>query len=232
MSRRLRTLAAFSAVAALAAAGGCDQGTRIVGVVGGNAASVRFVNATSSPLDLTADGRAFTTGGHLPAGTSSVCLPVRTDVSIGIRLVGAPSDVPGFAPVFVAGQGHTVIIFAGGTGTTQTVTLSDEFTPTSGLSGLRVFDAAPGTGSLDVFVTAPGDPLTAPSTASIGFGGGTPFFDVNPGTSQVRFTVATTPVLAFDAGQIVLTAGARATLVLTPAAAGASTPTVMLLPAC
>ena len=231
MSRRARAIATLAAIAAFAAAG-CDQGTRIVGLAGGNAASVRFVNATRSPLDLTADGRTFTTGGHLTTGTSSGCVPVDPNVSVGIRLEGEPFDVPGFAPAFLAGQGFTVIVFDGGTGTTQVVTMSDAFTPTSGLSGLRVFDAAPGIGSLDVYVTAPGDPLTMPSTASLGFGGGTPFFDVNPGTSQVRFAVATTPVLAFDAGQIVLIPGARATLVLAPAAAGASTPAVMLLPAC
>jgi hypothetical protein len=228
MSRRVWALVVLAALAVA----GCDQGTRVAGLVGGNAASVRFVNATGSPLDLTANGQTFTAGGHVPAGTSSGCLPVTSTVNVGIRLTGESSDVPGFAPAFVAGQGHTVIVFAGGTGTIRVVTMSDEFTPTSGLSGLRVFDAAPGTGSLDVYVTAPGEPLSVPSTASLGFGGGTPFFDVNPGTSQVRFTVATTPVLAFDAGQIVLTPGARATLVLAPAAAGASTPTVMLLPAC
>ena len=92
-----------------------------------------------------------------------------------------------------------IVAFTSEVGTTRAITLSDDFVPTSGLAGLRVVDVAPGLGSLDVYVTPPGAPLGIPSTASIGFGGTTGFFDANPGTSQVRFTVATTPTLVLDA---------------------------------
>jgi hypothetical protein len=217
----------------LVALAGCDQGSGIVGLGGSNGAAVRFVNATGTPVDLTANGQVIGGSGHVAAGAFTSCLQVNpATVVLGIRPSGQPTDLPGFAPTFLVGQGYTVIVFEGETGTTQAVAMSDAFTPTSGLGGLRVFDAAPGTGSLDVYVTAPGEPLTVPSTASIGFGGGTPFFDVNPGTSQVRFTVATTPVLFFDAGQVTLLPGSRTTLVLAPPAAGASQPSVLLLPGC
>jgi hypothetical protein len=93
-------------------------------------------------------------------------------------------------------------------------------------------DVAPTLGSLDVYVTPRSGPLGAPSTASIGYGSDTGFFEVNPGPSQVRFTTATTSTIVFDAGTINLLPGQLATLVLSQPAGAAGTPVAKLIPAC
>ena len=228
MSRRRTFPIAALALATL----GCDQGSHLAGLGGATGASVRFINATDAALDLTTNGQVIGAAGHVPAGASTTCLEVDpATAKLGIRPSGA-ADIPGFAPTLDAGKAYTVIVLTGETGQVQAVTLSDEFTPAAGGSALRVFDAAPGTGSLDVYVTAPADPLTGPSDAAVGFGGGTPFFDVSAGTSRVRFTVATTTVLALDAGEVTLAPGSRSTLVLAPPMAGSVTPAVVLVPAC
>ena len=229
MSSRRRIVLVTLAFVALT---GCDQGSRIIGLGGSGGATVRFVNATTVALDLTANGQVVGGNGRIPAGTSTSCLPVDpTNTTVGIRQFNGTTDIPGFTPTFTVGRTYTVVVFSGGTGATQTVTMLDAFIPHSGLSGLRIFDAASATGPLDVYVTAPGAPLSVPSSASIGFAGSTGFFEVNPGANQVRFTVATTPIPAFDAGTITLVPGQSSTLVLVPVA-GSFIPTAVLLPAC
>jgi len=231
MTSRFTT--AFSALALLALAG-CDTGSRIPGLGGSaNNALLRIVNAGDVAIDLTSNGVAVGGSGHVAAGSSSSCLRIDpATTTLRLRVSGAPADVGDFAPSLAPNGTYTVVVFTSDLGTTRTLTLSDDFTPTSGLAGFRIVDVAPGLGTLDVYLTPPGEPLGIPSTASIGFGGNTGFFDVNPGTSEVRFTVATTPTLVLDAGPITLVPGQRSTMVLAqPAGAGAA-PVASVVPAC
>jgi hypothetical protein len=227
--RQVIALAMLSCLALAA----CDTGSGILGVGGGRGATVRIVNASGVALDLTSNGQVVGGSGHVPAGAITSCLRIDPSLAtVGLRRSGETSDIPGFAPVFAVGGVYTVIAFPGIAGAIATSTTSDIFTPATGLSGLRIFDAAPDLGTLDVYVTLPGEPLSVPSSASVGFGGSTGFFDVNPGTSQVRFTIATTPVLVFDAGQITLAPGQNSTLVLAQPAGASSAPVTMLVPGC
>jgi hypothetical protein len=222
------------AVLALAALAGCDTGSRTLGFGGSvNSALLRIVNTTDVAIDLTSNGVSIGGGGHVAPRSSSSCLRIDpATTTLRLRVTGALSDLGDFAPSLAPNATYTVVAFTSDLGTTRTLTLSDDFVPTSGLAALRVVDVAPGLGTLDIYVTPPGEPLATPSTASVGFGGNTGFFDTNPGTSQVRFTVATTPTLVLDAGPITLAPGQRSTMVLAqPAGAGAA-PVVSLVPAC
>lgn len=224
------------ALAALALVGfaGCDVGTSTLGFGGSaNSALLRIVNTSDVAIDLVTNGIAVGGGGHVAPRSSSSCLRIDPGAAaVRLRETGALADLGDFAPSLAPNATYTVVAFTSDVGTTRTVTLADDFVPTSGLAGLRVVDVAPGLGTLDVYVTPPGEPLGTPSTASIGFGGNTGFFDTNPGTSEVRFTVATTPTLVLDAGPVTLAPGQRATMVLAqPAGAGAA-PVVSLVPAC
>jgi hypothetical protein len=222
------------ATLALVALAGCDVGSRIPGVGGGaNDALLRIVNATSVTLDLTSGGQAVGGSGHVTAGTTSDCIRVDpAGPALGLREAGAVSDIGSFVPTLAPSTSYTVIAFTSDVGSVQTFTLADEFIPTSGLAGMRIVDVAPGLGSLDVYITPRNGPLDVPSTASIGYGSNTGFFDVNPGTSQVRFTTATTQTLVFDAGTINLMPGQLATLVLSQPGGAAGTPVARLIPAC
>lgn len=222
------------ALAALVVLAGCDTGSRIPGLGGGaDDALLRIVNATGATLDLTSNGQAVGGSGHVTGGTTSACIRVDPATStLGLREAGAVSDVGGFAPTIASRTSYTVIAFLSDAGAIQTFTFADEFIPTSGLAGLRIVDVAPGLGSLDVYITPRNGPLDVPSTASIGYGSNTGFFDVDPGTSQVRFTLATTHTLVFDAGTMNLLPGQLATLVLSQPGGAAGAPVATLVPAC
>ncbi|HEX5972656.1 MAG TPA: DUF4397 domain-containing protein [Gemmatimonadaceae bacterium] len=229
-SRRSVALAAL----VLFAVTGCDFSSPTTGV-GGNAddALLRILNSTSTTLDLTSGGQVVGGSGHVTAGTTSDCIRVDpAGPALGLREAGAVSDLGSFAPTITARTSYTVLAYISDVGSLQTLTLVDAFIPTSGLSGLRIVDVAPGLGSLDVYITPRNGPLDVPSTASIGYGSNTGFFDVNPGINQVRFTTATTSTIVFDAGTINLLPGQLATLVLSQPGGAAATPVATLIPAC
>lgn len=229
-SRRSFVLAAL----VLFAVTGCDFGSRTSGVGGGtNDAFLRIVNATGSALDLTSGGQVVGGSGHVTAGTTSDCIRVDpAGPALGLREAGAVSDLGSFEPTIMARTSYTVLAYTTDVGSTQTFTLVDTYSPTSGLAGLRIVDVAPGLGSLDVYITPRSGPLGVPATASIGYDSNTGFFDVNAGTSQVRFTTATTSTVVFDAGTINLIPGQLATLVLSQPGGAAATPVAKLIPAC
>lgn len=228
-SRRIPALFTLAFVALA----GCDTGSRIPGLGGnGNNALLRIVNTTDVAIDLTRNGFAIGGSGHVVPRSTSTCIRIDPGSTLRLRESGAASDVVDFAPVFAPDATYSVVVYTSDVGATRSLTLSDDFVPTSGLAGLRIVDVAPGVGALDVYVTPPGEPLGVPSTASIVFGGNTGFFDTNPGTSRVRFTFATTPTIVLDAGTITLAPAQRSTMVLSQPNGSAATPVATLVPAC
>lgn len=229
-ARHALAFASFALVAAI----GCDVGSRVPGVGGGTDDMLfRIVNATDVTLDLTSSGQLVGGSGHVTPGTTSTCIRIDAGTTtLGLREAGAVSDIGSFVPTLTPRTSYTVIAYIADDGSIQTFTLTDAYVPTSGLSGLRVVDIAPGLGSLDVYVTPRDGPLGIPSTASIGYGSNTGFFDVNPGTNTVRFTTATTSTVVFDAGPITLLPGSLSTLLLSQPGGAAATPTTTLVPAC
>jgi len=230
-SRRTFALAAF----VLATAIGCDFGSRTSGVGGGtDDVLFRIVNTTGVALDLTSNGQVMGGDGHVTPGTTSACIRIdpTSTTTVGLREAGAVSDVGSFAPTLTPRASFTVVAFISDAGFVSTFTLPNEYLPTNGLAGFRVVDVAPGLGTLDVYVTPRSGPLDVPSTASIGFGSNTGYFDINPGSNQVRFTVATTSTLVFDAGSITLVPGQLSTMVLSQPGGASATPVATLVPAC
>ena len=231
----MTTRSAFAvATIALASLAACDSGTLTLGLAGStNDAVLRIINTTNGPVDLTTNGVANGGSGHVVARTSSGCIRIDpATTTVGMRVPGATVDIAGFTPTFVAGGRYTAVAFTSDDTTTHALTLSDDFSPTNGFAALRVVHVAPTLGTLDVYVTAPGAPLTVPSTASVGFGGNTGYFDANPGGNQVRFTVATTPTLVLDAGTITLTSGLLTNFVLAQPGGPGGAAMTMLAPAC
>lgn len=214
---------------------GCNVGSRIPGIGDNdNVVLLRVVNTTGAAVDLTSNGQVVGGSGHVNAGSASSCIRIDPAVTttLGLREAGSPSDLLVSTPTLTAGAIYTVVAFTSDAGSMQAYALADEFTLSSGLAAIRVLHVAPGLGSLDVYVTPRAGPLGVPSTASIGYGGNTGFFDTEPGPTQVRFTVATTSTLVFDAGFVTLSPGELATVVLAQPAGPAGQPTSLIVPAC
>lgn len=228
-----RTVALVALV--LASAMGCDVGSRIPGV-GGSSNNVvfRIANTTGVALDFTSNGQVVGGSGHVIPGATSACIAIdpATTSTVGLREAGAVSDIASFAPTLTPRASYTVVAFVSDAGSVSALTLPNEYIPTDPSAGFRIVHVAPGLGTLDVYVTPRSGPLDAPSTASIGFAGNTGFFDVNAGSSQVRFTVATTRTLVFDAGTITLVPGQLSTMVLSQPDGAAGAPISTLVPLC
>jgi hypothetical protein len=222
MQVRTLKLAALLPVLALAA---CDTNNTTGTGSNNNNATVRFINATTTSLDIASSGTVTSGNGALGFGNSSSCMTVdATSSNLAVRQTGTSTALSGFTPSFQAGGNYTVVAYTGAGGATQFATVSNAFTPSSGQGGLRVFNAGVVGSNYDIYVTAPGAALGTTSANNIGFGAGSSFFNVNAGTSQqVRITNAGSQSVALDVGNQTFTAGQNATLIIAPPAPGSTT---------
>jgi len=212
----------------------CDSDTSLGTVGNGNTATVRFINATNTSLDVASGGTVATGNGALSYGTSSTCMSVDAAASnLAVRQTGTSTGPAGFAPSFTAGGNYTVIAYPGAGGTTQFATVSNAFTPSTTQGGLRVFNAAGVGTSYDVYVTAPGAALVSSNVNNVGFGTGSSYFNVGTSAAQqVRITNAGSQTVLLDAGNQTFTAGTNATLVIAPPISGSVSPRAFLVQGC
>jgi hypothetical protein len=198
----------------------CGTGSGILAVAGsGNAATMRFVNATATPLDLATGGSVTTSNANIAPGAGVGCFSVLdpTIPGLAVRQAGTTVDLSGFTPVFSSGGRYTVVAFPGPSGFVQFINIPNASIPIIGRSSLRVLQASSGLGQVDVYVTAPGATLGTPRISGVVFGSSTGSFDVAAGPNQVRLTNAATTTVVFDAGTQELEAGKSYTLIISSA---------------
>jgi len=202
---------------ALAACG--DTGSLTVATVGGgDAASVRFVNATGSNLDLAQNGVVTAANANIAPGTTVGCLAVDpAAASITVRVTGTTTDLSGFPASFTTGGRATVVAYIGPSSTIQFISIPLAFTPLPARSGLRVFNGSAALSLVDVYATLPNAALGTPNVSSLVFGAASDPFNASAGSTQVRLTNAGTTTVLFDAGTQVLEAGKSYTLVVSSA---------------
>ena len=230
MPLRTLALALLVSTAALAA---CDDNGDVTGLNGNNA-TVQFINATSTSLDVAQGGTVATGNGALSYGTTSLC--IATDASssnLAVRQTGTSTALAGFTPVFQAGGNYTVIAYPGAGTTIQFATVSNAFTPTSGQGGLRVFNAAGAGTSYDVYLGTPGSTSATSVANNVGFGSGSSYFNVpTSAAQQVRITNAGSQTVTLDAGSRTFVAGQNVTLVIAPPLTGSPAPRAFFVTGC
>lgn len=223
--------------------GGCSSdntlGLGVAGGTGGDSlgnARVRIANATATSFDVASNGVVLAGNSGIGFGLSSNCTSTNALApTLSVRIAGTTTPVPGLATSYQSGVSYTVIAYSNGVGTTQFATVADVFTPLSGQSALRVFNAGATGTSYDVYVTDPGESLTAAASTFDNVTGGsfTTFANVIAGTQrQVRITNAGSKTLLLDLGNTALIAGQKLTLVIAPPATGASTPRSFFVTSC
>ena len=229
MHYRILETAMVATSVALAACGDDD----VTGLEG-NAATVRFVNATSTSLDIAEGGTVATGNGALSFGTASNCMSVHaTNAELAVRQTGTSTPLVGFTSAFQAGGNYTVIAYPGPAAAMQFTTVSNAFTPTVGQGGLRVFNAVSAGTSYDVYVGTPGATTVTAGANNIGYGTGSSYFNVGANAAQqVRITNAGTQALVLDVGTRSFIAGQNVTLVVAPPAAGSATPRAFYVTGC
>jgi hypothetical protein len=184
----------------------CESNPTIA-FAGSNTATIRVVNATNQRIDVATSGIVSAGNGNLGFGTGSACFrfdPANPDFLI--RVTGTTASLPYTPTGTIVGGNYTALV-SDDFGTLQVSTLEWGFSPASGRSALRVFDAAQMLGSFDVYVTP--STSTQPSLVfrNIALGVATPFVETSPGNTLVQLTIAGTLDVVFDSGVQSLVAG-------------------------
>jgi hypothetical protein len=207
----------------------CGSGSGLLAVAGGGQeATVRFANATATPLDLLVGGSATPATTNIAPGGSVACftVPDATNPQISVRQTGTTTDLAGLSTPFSAGGRYTLVAYPGPSGVVQFVSIPDVGVAVTTRSALRVFHGSAALGLVDVYVTTPGAALGVPRISGLNYGASTGSFDVPAGATQVRLTGTVTTTVVFDAGTQTLEAGKSYTLVISSATAA------MLIPDC
>lgn len=192
-------------------------------------ATVRFANATTVGIDVNNGGAAA--GSNLGFAGTTGCLAVNTSgaasTSLAFHQAGGGSVMVGFSQNFATGGEYTVIAYPGFTGTVQFMTLDDAgYAAVSGQGGVRVVNAAPGSGNLVLWL----DGEVVGSAGGTAYGSASSFANVAAGTRS--FTITSGGATVATTGAYAVTAGGTHTLVIAPPATGSSELQTFLVSGC
>lgn len=217
-SRFLAVVAAALAAALLAACGGGGEDR--------TKAQVRLVHAADAQaypaLQLTVDGTLRQ--GNVAYGQTAAYAEVDPDkTTSAISAAGSPTALLTFTPSLTRNRHYTVLAF-GGAGTLRQLVVDENLSqPANNRTSLRVINAAPDAGNLDVYITAANDTLATAVAARAGavYGEVGPTLDVASGSWRVRVTGAgNKDDVRLDVSGVALGSREVATLVLTPSLGG------------
>lgn len=211
-------MAAALASVLAACGGGGDDRTK---------AQVRLVHAADAAaypaLQLTVDGTVRQ--GDIAYGQTAAYAEIDPDRTTStISAAGSPTALLNFTPAVARNRHYTVLAF-GGAGTLRQLLVDENASqPATSRTALRVINAAPDAGNLDVYITAAGDALATAVAARAGaaYGELSPVLDVASGTWRLRVAAANSKEdLRLDVPNLALGSREVATLVLTPGRGGA-----------
>jgi Domain of unknown function (DUF4397) len=219
-----RWMAALAATVALLLAG-CGGGTDRT------KAQVRLVNASNgyAQLDLRVDDEAVQSG--VSYGNNASYAEAKPGKSSTIFASGGATALLTFTPSTSERKYYTVLAY-GAAGSLKQLLLDDnQGEPDSNRSLLRVVNAAPDAGAVDVYVTGSSDTLLASvpvqSAAAVDSVGS--FLTINSGTWRLRVTAAGSKTdLRLDIPSVVLGSKSVVTLVITPGSGGVLTQALLL----
>lgn len=212
-NRKLMVLA----LASVAFAGACSDDSDTVTPT--NLATVRFVNATAGDnITITNNGITDQNNTALAFGGGSTCLDVNTvNPSLAFTNAATGATIGTFAPAFTTNGNYTVVAYTAADGSTQFATLDNSFTPVSGQSGLRIFNAANGSGNVEVLSNGV---VVGTNGAVVGFPTSSTFMSVPTGAQVFSFDTGTGTTAFGTTNSVTLDAGQNSTVILGPAIAG------------
>jgi len=218
-----RWMAALAAAALVLA--GCGGGTDRT------KAQVRLVNASSgyAQLELRVDDQVRQSG--VTYGNSADYAEAAPGKSTTLFANGGAAALLTFTPSTSARNYYTVLAY-GAAGSLKQVVLDDnQGQPDNNRSLLRVVNAAPDAGAVDVYVTGSSDTLAAsvPVQAAAAVDSVGSFLTINSGTWRLRVTAAGSKTdLRLDIPSITLGSRSVGTLVITPGSGGVLTQALLL----
>jgi hypothetical protein len=189
-------------------AAACSDSDNVVHTL--NAATVRLVNDTDTPLSLINAGILDSASAGLVFGQASACVLVDLTNSPTLTITNLAGATIAFTPTLSAGDNVTIVAFGIPGGTVQFATLSNRFVPATSSAGLRFFNGEATSGPL--LMRRNGVALTP----FVGFGSASRFVSVPTDSASITFSSQTSFVL--DAGRMAFPLGQNSTVVLGPPA--------------
>jgi hypothetical protein len=165
-------------------------------------AQLRILNAFSeaTALNVSVASIAIATGLPFQGLTQYISATSGTPL-ITVGVSGATTTLINTMYNVSSGTNYTYVVYGPLTGVAA-ILGNDAFAdPGSGFFALRVLNAAPGSGAVDVYLTAPGADLasSAPSLSNVAYGVTSAFSPIPIGTSfEIRVTTTGTKDLLFD----------------------------------
>ncbi len=188
-------------------------------------AHVRLVNASADypSLSLTIDGSTLTPAAAY-GDSPDYADATRGTQNLDVYSAGSAA-VQKSVTAGLGKDGYYSLVAYGKAGSLATVLLDDSTaTPASDKALLRILNAAPDAGNVDVYLTDAGDPLTTatPLQSGVAYGALGITITINSGTWRLRVTGASQKDdLRLDVSGLVFDGSSVKTLVLTPGRGGA-----------
>ena len=220
-SRGTRKLAGMSLLAGVSLLAGCKLDSPTAS--GGPQGLVQFINAApryrvvnlkiDSAVAVQSQGYGTGAAAYVAALTNARQLTVRDS---------ANANTLASSSLLVANQSVYLAIFTQHTAGGNILIFPDTVSAPPGTSvGIRVINASPSVGSVDVYITGADSTLTTPVAANIPFEGTSGYsYPANGGVLRVRVTVAGTKTVLIDADASSLTPGQVRSIVVLDAAGG------------
>jgi hypothetical protein len=168
-----------------------------------NNAQVRVMNASpgESSVDVTLNGTTVVSGLGYGAATNYTGVGPGTP-TLEIVPNGSATALINEPITVDAATTYTVLADNYSTDIGITIFTDDNTAPNSGNFNLRIINAAPGLGTADVYVVAPGTNLetVSPSVTALAFEGASSYISLAPGTYEVYFTLTGQKLAYIDSG--------------------------------
>ncbi len=211
--RRLASIAFALALPALAAlAPGCGGGgpTSLLSQGGKDYGAIRFINASPNAPGLDAYLRGNEYAHDIVYAQASEYVPVKTGQPYAEFKVTGTDQTVAEAGIGIAKKGNFTLIAVNPASEMGTLFVSDDYeAPAKGNARLRLLHVAPGAGTVDVYITAPGASIAGiePTVADLAYLGSSGYLEAPAATYQLRICPAGTKTVAIDSGPVALAAG-------------------------
>jgi hypothetical protein len=218
----VRAIAGIGMLAGLTAMAGCTLDNNLT-ANGGPQGLIQFVNAAPRYryVNLNVDSVKTVSVQSYGSGNSAYVDALANARQLTVK-DSANSTTLATAPLLVANQSvYLVLLTQHATGGNLLVFPDTASAPPGTSVGLRVINASPSAGAVDVYVTGADSTLTTPVATKIGYEGNTGYlYSQNGGVLRLRVTVAGTKTVLLDVDASSLTPGQVRSIVLIDAAGG------------